>query len=147
MGRNTRRRSKLSTENSKKHRIEFSKIIVIITGLLFILTLLDVRAATREGWDVSGYAMQEIITTGGIFGASIIFYLNKAKIENLAKGKVRFALLKLRLEIRLKGLIPEESYESVAEEINELEAMLDNKLDGALEEAIQSEVDGNSMTM
>jgi uncharacterized membrane protein YsdA (DUF1294 family) len=147
MAKNTRGRSRLSTENLKKHRIEFSKIIVIITGLLFIFTLLDVRNATREGWDVSGYAMQEIITTGGIFGASIIFYLNKAKIENLSKGKVRFALLKLRLEIRLKGLVPEESYESVAKEINELEAMLDNKLDGTLEEAIQSEVDGNSMTM
>lgn len=146
MNKNTRRH-RLSTKNSKKNKIEFSKIIVIITGLLFILTLLDVRGATREGWDVSGYAMQEIITTGGIFGASIIFYLNKAKIENLSKGKVRFALLKLRLEIRLKGLIPEESYVSVAEEINELEAMLDNKLDGTLEEAIQSEVDGNSMTI
>ena len=66
-----RRRSRLSTENSKRHRIEFSKIIVIITGLLFIFILWDIRAATKEGLDVSGYAMQEILTTGGIFGTSI----------------------------------------------------------------------------
>lgn len=138
-----RRRSRLSTENSKKHRIEFSKIIVIITGLLFILVLLDVRAATKEGLDVSGYAMQEILTTGGIFGASIIFYLNKSKIENLSKGKIRYALLKLRLELRLKGLVPEENYQSVIDELNELDVMLDSKLDGALEEAIQKEVDEN----
>lgn len=136
-----RRRSKLSTENSKKHGIEFSKIIVIITGILFILILLDVRSATKEGLDVSSYSMQAILTTGGIFGASIVFYLNKAKIENLAKGKIRYALLRLRLEIRLKNLVPEEAYGSVIEELNELDTMLDNKLDGALEEAIQSEVE------
>lgn len=138
-----RRRSRLSTENSKRHRIEFSKIIVIITGLLFIFILWDIRAATKEGLDVSGYAMQEILTTGGIFGASIIFYLNKSKIENLSKGKNRYALLKLRLELRLKKLVPDELYSVVAEELNELDTMLDNKLDGALEEAIQKEVDQN----
>lgn len=138
-----RRRSRLSTENLKKHRIEFSKIIVIIFSILFVVILLDVRAATREGLDVSGYAMQEIITCGGILGASIIFYLNKAKIENLSKGKIRFALLKLRMEIRLKELVPEENYEAVAEELDELNTMLDSKLDGSLEEAIQKEVDEN----
>lgn len=138
-----RRRSRLSTENSKRHGIEFSKIIVIITGLLFIFILWDIRAATKEGLDVSGYAMQEILTTGGIFGASIIFYLNKSKIENLSKGKIRYALLKLRLELRLKKLVPDELYSVVAEELNELDTMLDNKLDGALEEAIQKEVDQN----
>ena len=138
-----RRRSRLSTENSKRHRIEFSKIIVIITGLLFIFILWDIRAATKEGLDVSGYAMQEILTTGGIFGASIIFYLNKSKIENLSKGKIRYALLKLRLELRLKNLVPDELYSVVAEELNELQTMLDHKLDAALEEAIQKEVDQN----
>ena len=136
-----RRGSKASTENSKKRGVEFSKIIVIITGLLLILTLLDIRGAVREGFDVSGYATQQIVTTGGIFGASIIFYLNKSKIENLSKGKIRFMLLKLRLELKLKGKIPEESYLLILEEINELETMLDNKLDGALEEAIQQEIE------
>lgn len=136
-----RRRSKLSTGNSKKHGIEFSKIIVIVTATLFILTLLDVRSATREGLDVSGYSMQAILTTGGILGAAIIFYLNKSKIENLSKGKIRYALLRLRLEIRLKNLVPEEAYSDVVEELNELDTMLDSKLDGELEAAIQAEVD------
>lgn len=136
-----RRRSKRSTGNSKKHGIEFSKIIVVVTAILFIFTLLDVRSATREGFDVSNYSMQAIITTGGIFGAAIIFYLNKAKIENLAKGKIRYALLRLRLELHLKNMIPEEAYNSVVEELNEIDTMLDSKLDSALEEAIQSEVD------
>lgn len=135
-----RRGSKLSTESSKRGT-EFSKKIVIIAGLLFILTLLDIREAVRGGLDVSGYATQQIVTTGGILGASIIFYLNKSKIENLSKGKVRFLLLKLRLELKLKDIVPEESYLLIVEEIDKIDAMLDSKLDGALEEAIQQEVD------
>lgn len=135
---NTKRRK--GTRNSKRG-VEFSKIIVIVTGLLLILTLVDIRFAVREGFDVSGYATQQIVTTGGIFGASIIFYLNKSKIENLSKGKIRFMLLKLRLELKLKEEIPEESYSLILEEIDEIDNMLDSKLDGALEEAIQREVD------
>ena len=125
----------------KKHKLEFSKKVVIATGLLFVLSLLDIRAGVRAGLDVSGYATQQILTTGGIFGASIIFYLNKSKMENLSKGKVRFLLLKLRLELKLRDKIPEESYQIILEEINKIEDMLDRKLDGSLEEAIQREVE------
>lgn len=131
-----RRGSKVSTVSSKRG-MEFTKKIVILTALLFIVSLLDIRAAVREGLDVSGYATQVLITTGGIFGASIVFYLNKSKIENLSKGKIRFMLLRLRLEIKLKDQLPEETYTLIMEEIDEIDRMMDTKLDGALEEAIQ----------
>lgn len=135
-----RREPVLYSANPKKST-EFAKKIVIITGVLFILILLDIREAVRAGYDVSSYATQELLTTGGIFGASIIFYLNKAKIENLSKGKIRFTLLKLRLELKLRDKLPEDSYQLILEEINEIDNMLDAKLDGALEEAIQREVE------
>jgi len=134
-----RRGSRISTVYSKRGR-EFSKYIVIITGLIFILTLLDIRGMVLEGIDTSVFATQQIVTTGGIFGASIIFYLNKSKIENLSKGKIRFLLLKLRLELKLKDKIPDEAYECVLAEINKISDMMDSKLDNALEEAIQEEI-------
>lgn len=134
-------RTIITRKRRAKRGKEFSKLIVIATGLIFILALLDIRGMVRNGLDVNGYATQQIITTGGIFGASIIFYLNKSKMENLSKGKLRFTLLKLRLELKLKGKIPEESYQCVLDEINKIDNMLDAKLDGALEEAIQREVE------
>ena len=135
-----RRGSRKSTVGSKRG-MEFTKKIVIFAALLFIISILDIRGAVREGLDVSGYATQVIVTTGGIFGASIIFYLNKSKIENLSKGKIRFMLLRLRLELKLKDQIPEEAYSLIMEEINEIDRMMDTKLDGALEEAIQQEIE------
>ena len=138
--RRSRRRARVSASTSKRG-MEFSKKIIIAAGLLFVVSLFDIRSAVRAGIDVSGYATQQILTTGGILGAAIIFYLNKSKIENLAKGKIRFTLLKLRLELKLKDRIPEESYQLVLNEINKIDGMLDSKLDGALEEAIQQEVE------
>lgn len=135
-----RRRSKVSLSSARR-KTEFSKKLVIVTGALFILSLFLVRADMKEGYDISSYATQIILTTGGIFGASIVFYLNKAKIENLSKAKIRFVLLRLRLEIRLKDRLPEEEYNLIMEEIDKIDRMMDTKLDGALEEAIQSEVE------
>ena len=139
-GKTQRRGSRISL-SSVKRKTEFSKKLVILTGALFILSLFLVRSDMREGYDISSYATQIIVTTGGIFGASIVFYLNKAKIENLSKAKIRFVLLRLRLEIRLKDRLPEEEYNLIMEEIDKIDRMMDTKLDGALEEAIQSEIE------
>lgn len=119
---------------------EFSKILVIIIGVIFLMSLVDIRWMVYQSVDVSNYATQQILTTGGIFGASIIFYLNKSKIENLSKGKIRFTLLKLRLEVKLKDQLDQESYNAILQEIDEVDDMLDRKLDGTLEEAIQKDI-------
>ena len=139
-GESRRRGSKLSL-NSARRKTEFSKKLVIVTGALFILSFFLVRLDMKEGYDISSYATQIILTTGGIFGASIVFYLNKAKIENLSKARIRFVLLRLRLEIKLKDLLPEEEFTLIMEEIDRIDRMMDSKLDGALEEAILSEVE------
>lgn len=135
------RRGSTTSLNSARRGVEFSKKLVIVTGALFILSFFLIRVDMQAGYDISSYATQIILTTGGIFGASVVFYLNKAKIENLSKGKIRFMLFRLRLELRLKDQIPEEAYSLILEEINTIDRMMDTKLDGALEEAIQSEIE------
>lgn len=127
--------------SSARRKVEFSKMLVVLTGALFVLSLFLVRGDVQEGYDISSYATQIIVTTGGIFGASIVFYLNKAKIENLSKAKIRFVLLRLRLEIKLKDQLSEEAYTLILEEINQIDRMMDSKLNGALEEAIQQEIE------
>lgn len=139
----TRKKGKTRLPTKKRRGVEFSKLIVVISLLLFILTLLDLRGLVKQGVDVSSYATQLIVTVGGILGASIVFYLNKSKIENLSKGKIRFTLLRLRLEIKLKGLLDEEQYQLIFNEIDEVEHLLEAKLDGALEDAIQKEIEIN----
>lgn len=137
----TQRRGSPLSLNSARRKVEFSKMLVVITGVLFVLSLFLVRGDVQEGYDISSYATQIIVTTGGIFGASIVFYLNKAKIENLSKAKIRFVLLRLRLEINLKDQLSEEAYNLILEEINQIDRMMDSKLNGALEEAIQQEIE------
>lgn len=138
---NSQRRRSTVSLSSARRKTEFSKKLVIVTGAIFILSIFLVRVDMRAGYDISSYATQIILTTGGVFGASIVFYLNKAKIENLSKAKIRFMLLRLRLELRLRGQIPEEAYSLILEEINAIDRMMDTKLDGALEEAIQQEIE------
>lgn len=138
-----KKKGKTRLPTKKRRGVEFSKLIVVISLLLFILTLLDLRGLVKQGVDVSSYATQLIVTVGGILGASIVFYLNKSKIENLSKGKIRFTLLRLRLEIKLKGLLDEEQYQLIFNEIDEVEHLLEAKLDGALEDAIQKEIEIN----
>ena len=132
-----RRGSKVSTASSS----EFSKRLVIFTAFIFLFAIADLKISVIYGYDVSSYATQLIITSGALFGATVVFYLNKAKIENLSKGKIRFLLLKLRLEIKLKDKLPPEHFDTIIAEIDNIEAMMDSKLNGALEEAIQAEID------
>jgi type III secretion system FlhB-like substrate exporter len=135
-----RRGSRISCRKSISG-VDFSKKIIIVTGIIFILSLLDLRSLAVSGVDISSYATQQILATGGIFGASIVFYLNKSKIENLSKGQIRFTLLKLRLELKLKDQIPEETYAVVIQEIDKISTMMESKLDSSLEDAINKDIE------
>ena len=71
----------------------FSKKIVFWTGLLFASQVVMANTASLLYKDTSIY-VYTIPSTAAIFGASIIFYLNKAKMENLLKIKKTKLLLK-----------------------------------------------------
>lgn len=118
---------------SKKQ--EFSKRILHQTMLIFVSQLI---AALVFGWfakDTSIF-MYTIPSTAGIFGAAIIFYLNKAKIENVFKGKVDF--LKLKLEM-MKDC-PVEHKEEIESELSEIDESLNSKIKTTMDEAVQENI-------
>lgn len=114
--------------------MEYSKKIVLFTGLLFISQLATSICFTYHQLDTSIF-VYTIPATGGVFGASIIFYLNKAKLENAIKIKVAFYKLKLNLS----RTIPEEYLSDINKEFAILEETLGMKIDSTIEDAVNED--------
>lgn len=114
---------------------EFSKKILHQTMLIFISQLGAALVFAWNGKDTSIF-MYTIPSTAGIFGAAIIFYLNKAKIENVFKGKIDF--LKLKMEMLHDS--PIEQHEHIESELSKIDECLDSKIDSTMNEAVQEEI-------
>lgn len=63
---------------------EFSKIIVFVVFITFILTLIAGCVLAWNGRDTSLFCYA-IPSTGGVAGSSVIFYYRKAQVENAVK--------------------------------------------------------------
>jgi len=88
-----------------------------------------------QGKDTSVF-MYIIPSTGGAYGAAIVFYLNKAKMENVFKGKIAFLETKLNLMMKY----PSEHHEEIESEFSKIDAALDSKIDSTMNEAVQEEI-------
>lgn len=118
--------------NRKK---EFSKRILFWTMMIFISQLIASLVFSWYEKDTSIF-IYTIPSCGGIFGAAIVFYLNKAKIENVFKGKIEF--LKLKLEMTKD--YPVNNREEIEQEISSIDSSLDSKINQTMNEAIQEEI-------
>ena len=76
-----------------------------------------------------------IPSVGAVAAASVIFYYNKAKTENLSKQRLRNVLLKLVLEEKLSP----EDFEEILAEIEYIDDTIDSKLSSMFEQAIDEE--------
>ena len=80
--------------------------------------------------------MYTIPTSGGIFGAAIGFYLNKAKIENVCKGKIQF------FEYKMSYLDKHpEHKDEIEQDLSVIDNALTSKLDSAIEQAVSEDID------
>ena len=79
--------------------------------------------------------MYSIPTTGGILGSAIVFYLNKAKMENICKGKIQFFKFKMRYLEKHPGRA-----EDIETELASIENALTNKVDSEIEQSISEEI-------
>lgn len=125
----------IGKRQSNYTKIEYSKKIVLLTGIMFISQIITAIIFSYNNLDTS-IIVYTITATGGVFGASIIFYLNKAKLENAIKIKVAFYKLKLNLSRE----IPEEYMDSINNEFDSLEQTLGMKIDSTIEEAVNEDV-------
>jgi hypothetical protein len=104
--------------------ITFS-LVIIASIILSILGL---------GSEVFAYLIPSV---GVVAAASVVFYYNKAKTENLSKQRLRNVLLKLVLEEKLAP----EDYEEILVEIENIDAAIDGKLFSMLEQSIEEETE------
>lgn len=117
----------------KKHK-EYSKTICTLCIVLFIFT--GVISLVCSLYGVGGELFTYLIpSTGTLAAASAGFYYNKAKAENLSKQKLRNVVLKLALEERIN----EGDYYEIIEEIENIDATVDAKLNSMYEETIDKE--------
>lgn len=129
-------KSKNTKDKSKeKNKLEFSKKILNETRVIFASQLLCGFYCILKGLDTS-FFIYSIPVSGGVYGAAICFYLNKAKIENIWKGKIGY----LKLKINLKLHLSEDQWNEVENELSTLEETFNMKIDSAFSEAVQSDI-------
>lgn len=118
---------------NKKHK-EYSKRILSWGILIFTINLLCSLLFSWYGKDTTVF-MYSIPTTGGILGSAIVFYLNKAKLENVCKGKIQFFKFKMKwIEQH-----PEHK-EEIENELSSIDSALSNKVNSEIEQAVSEEI-------
>ena len=114
--------------------MEYSKRIVMWTGVIFISQLVLSIIFSWFVKDTSIFAYT-IPSSAGIFGAAIAFYLNKAKIENVCKGKIRF------FEFKMDYLSKHpEHKEALEQDLSVIDGAIDSKINMEIEQSITEDI-------
>lgn len=118
---------------NKKHK-EYSKRILFWGMLIFSINLFCSLLFSWYGKDTTVF-MYSIPTTGGILGSAIVFYLNKAKLENVCKGKIQFFKFKMKwIEQH-----PEHK-EEIENKLSSIDSAFSNKVNSEIEQAVSEEI-------
>lgn len=118
---------------NKKYK-EYSKRILFWGMLIFSINLFCSLLFSWYGKDTTVF-MYSIPTTGGILGSAIVFYLNKAKLENVCKGKIQFFKFKMKwIEQH-----PEHK-EEIENELSSIDSAFSNKFNSEIEQAVSEEI-------
>lgn len=110
-------------QNKEKKKVQYSKLLPIITGIIFVGCLYHVFSIHLESY-VDLTVMATCITvSGGIFGSTILGYVKKAQSENNVKLKIEMYKVASheRLKYNEQMMILKKKYEFSDEQIMELE--------------------------
>lgn len=120
----------------KKRKNNMSKSIAAISIGQFLVVILFSIVTSFFGW--SADALSYLIpSSAALATAATTFYYNKAKMENLSKQKIRGVYLKLFLEEKLTP----EAFAEIEEELNDIDSIIEQKLDSSYQEAVESTVE------
>ena len=117
-------------------RAETSKRLLFCTGVIFGVSVTIGVVASFAGVDPTLF-IAVIGVTGGVFGAAVVSYENKAKMENTVK--IKMAIIKFRLAVG-HYLTPEQM-QQVETDIRVLEDAIDGKVDDTLTQAVAEDAE------
>ena len=119
---------------NQKHKPNFSKLLAAISITLFAVSAISGVVSAFCGVDTTPF-MYIIPSTAGLATATVAFYYNKSKAENLSKQRIRYVLMKLLLEKKLSG----DAYMEICAEIDNIDQSIQSKIAGMTEEAVNAE--------
>ena len=129
---------KSKTTNKKPK--EFSKKILTQTKWLFIVQVVLIIVFAYLGYDTTALQITTAVS-GGVYGACIVFYLNKAKTENVSKGRLKLAILKSQLLNTTNNEdITEDNITEIINEIDRLDEQYSTSLSNTLDNALNEEI-------
>lgn len=124
----------MAERKSKESNFTTSKKILWASLLIFTITVVIAIVFSYKGIDTSIF-MYILPITGGIAGATIVFYMNKSKMENIFKFKISF--LEYKMELIDKN--PDKA-SIIEEEMSSIEEALDSKVDTTMQEAVSEDI-------
>lgn len=123
-----------------KSKKEFSKILCVISILSFVFFCLIAATSSFLGFDGTVF-MYVIPATGAVAATCLGFYFFKSKSENMIKLRLRFVLMKVLLESKLDP----ETYQEVCAEIDNIDSVINEKLNSMVSDSINTEDGGSSI--
>lgn len=82
----------------KQKKCQFCKCIVILTGIVFILTLIYCLYLIQNSALDLTLGITAITTTGALFSSTVIWYMKKAQAENVIKWRMTYTEAAARIE-------------------------------------------------
>ena len=129
-----------------KLKFNFSKFIVIISIILFIISVRLGLKFTKEGLDTSIFNLI-IPSISAVLTASVIFYFNKSKMENVLKILITSMKARLSLQIKVEKVVEDEKYIIIKDIINNefsiLESELNSKINSVYSEEVNKDITDN----
>ena len=123
----------MKKQSSSKNYVKFAII-------QFVIVLIYTLVAYLIGLDTSNLAYV-LPSSAGVVGLALGFYYNKAKMENLSKQRIRYVYLKMLLEEKLTA----EQYEEINSELENIDAIINDKLNYSLQESINEDINNGSI--